>query len=605
MCIRDRADAIIDGRFLSATPYDPPRATTPYPADGATNVEDRNPTLSWLPGFHVQASAGHKLYFSPHFEDVNGRKPAAYKGALDEPNYPYPPPPLLLDRTYYWAVDEVNLAGPAPYLWEGRVWSFTMAPCMTLDNMEDYNDRSQIRGVWTDGYASVAWGGVLPYLYPRNTASSGSNLNASTGVGSPYGATGPIQGGSQAMVLRYDNDGHTYTGLPGEEQWSYDAENFSEIEANTVENLGVGQDWSGEGAKSLTMWFQGHPVSDGSADFTRWTTTPYSEYSVTGRGRDIWGGHDEFYFLAMYPWILPTATTHIQTRVVRMDETDPWAKAGLMVREKMTPYSRFAAVYVTPGQGVSFQWRDVEGGVCDQVNETTNPYWDRALGTPVYLKLERTAMGAFTASYSNTGDSWDWADVNVSQGPDVTFKQVPMDDPCLYGGAAVTSHNGAQLCVADFNNWDASPWPEGQPWVWGDVGLNDPEKLYVALEDTIGTIAVVEHNDVNAATLTSWQEWNVKLTDFTDFTTLNLNAIKKVRIGLGNRVTQPAGGSGAIYIDDIRACPPRCIPLYGKPLGDIATPYDCIVDEKDLALVFAEQNWLCLLYTSPSPRDRS
>jgi hypothetical protein len=331
------------------------------------------------------------------------------------------------------------------------------------------------------------------------------------------------------------------------------------------------------------MWFQGHPVSDGSSDFSRWNSTPYSEYSVTGRGRDIWNTHDEFYFLAMYPWELPIGTTtHIRTRVVRMDNTDPWAKAGLMIREKMTPYSRFAAVFVTPGQGVSFHWRDSEGGLAGQVNETTNSTWDRALETPIYLKLERSATGAFTASYSNTGDTWDWADVNVSESPDVFSKQVPMDDPCLYAGAAVTSHNGAQLCVVDFNNWDASPWPEGQPWVWGDVGLNAPEKLYVALEDTVGNISVVEHNDVNAAVLTSWQEWNIPLTDFT---TVNLNAVKKVRIGLGDRVTQPAGGSGAIYIDDIRACPPRCVPLYGKPLGDIAQPYDCTVDEKDLRVL--------------------
>jgi hypothetical protein len=173
-----------------------------------------------------------------------------------------------------------------------------------------------------------------------------------------------------------------------------------------------------------------------------------------------------------------------------------------------------------------------------------------------------------------------------------------MDDPCLYAGAAVTSHDGAQLCTADFNNWDAYPWPS--TWVWGNVGLNAPEKLYVALEDTFGNISVVEHDDVNAATLDSWQEWNIKLTDFS---TVNLNAVKKVRIGLGDRDVQPAGGSGALYIDDVRACPPRCIPSLIKPLYDIAEPYDCIVDEKDLALVGVD--WLLRdeLITTVAPDD--
>jgi hypothetical protein len=71
---------------------------------------------------------------------------------------------------------------------------------------------------------------------------------------------------------------------------------------------------------------------------------------------------------------------------------------------------------------------------------------------------------------------------------------------------------------------------------------------------------------------------------------VNLNAVKKVRIGLGDRDLQPAGGSGALYIDDVRACPPRCVASLIKPLYDIAQPYDCIVDEKDLRLLAAD--WL-------------
>jgi hypothetical protein len=51
-------------------------------------------------------------------------------------------------------------------------------------------------------------------------------------------------------------------------------------------------------------------------------------------------------------------------------------------------------------------------------------------------------------------------------------------------------------------------------WIFGNIGTNDPEQLYIALSDGVNT-SVVGHNDVNAATLTSWQEWNIKLSDFT------------------------------------------------------------------------------------------
>ncbi|MHC4676941.1 MAG: PA14 domain-containing protein, partial [Planctomycetota bacterium] len=156
---------LISGEYLSPTPHDPPEAYGPYPRDGATNVEDRSPVLSWKPGLHAQAINGHRLYISPRFADVNERRPAADRGFLTEPNYPYPPPPLLLDHTYYWVVDEVSSTVP-PYLWEGKVWSFTTAPCMALDNMEDYNDRGEIKGVWTDGYSSVGWGGSYPFKHP-------------------------------------------------------------------------------------------------------------------------------------------------------------------------------------------------------------------------------------------------------------------------------------------------------------------------------------------------------------------------------------------------------------------------------------------------------
>jgi hypothetical protein len=154
-----------------------------------------------------------------------------------------------------------------------------------------------------------------------------------------------------------------------------------------------------------------------------------------------------------------------------------------------------------------------------------------------------------------------------------------ISDPNLYAGTAVTSHNANQTCVADFNNLAVDP--PGTGYVFGDIGTNDPEQLYVALTDGVNT-DVVEHDDVNAVTLTSWQEWNIALSDFT---TVNLDGVKKVYIGLGDRDDPCLGGSGAIYVDDIRACPPRCVPSLVKPLYDIAQPYDCVVDERDLALV--------------------
>jgi hypothetical protein len=196
--------------------------------------------------------------------------------------------------------------------------------------------------------------------------------------------------------------------------------------------------------------------------------------------------------------------------------------------------------------------------------------------------LVRNIDGSFEAKHSDTGLTWE--DVNAP-GQSPVFPSITMgtiEDPNLYAGSAVTSHNANQVCSADFNNVLISPLPPN--WIFGNIGTNDPEQLYVALSDGTNT-DVVEHNDVNAATLTSWQEWNIELSDFT---TVNLDGIKKVYIGLGDRDVPVQGGLGTIYVDDIRACPPRCVPAFAQMSGDIAQPYDCTVDEKDIRVFAAD-----------------
>ncbi|MHC4230660.1 MAG: hypothetical protein ACYSW0_24755, partial [Planctomycetota bacterium] len=410
------------------------------------------------------------------------------------------------------------------------------------------------------------------------------------------GGAGPQRGtplNYEAMVLRYDNDGFTYTGLPGEEQWVYDAPYYSEIEANTVgtNGLGVGQTWASEGVKSFTMWFQGHPISDGFHDTTAWPA-----FTLHGRGRDLWGRHDEFYYFSNYPL---TGSGLIQAEVQRMDNTAPWAKAGVMIREKMTPYSKHASVFITPERGVTFQYRDTEDGITVDV---TKP----GVTAPQYVQLTRSLTGVFQAKHSANGSVW--LDVNAPGTAPVlpTISMGTISDPNIYVGTAVSSINGSEVCSADFNNVYLDPWPTG--WGIGNIGTNDAEQLYVALSDGTNT-AVVEHNDANAATLTTWQEWNIKLSDFGG---INLDGIKKVYIGLGDRDVPVQGGSGAIYVDDIRACPPRCVATLAKPLYDLALPYDCKVDEKDLMVwvgdylesgMLVEDVWTTGVWTSADIGD--
>jgi hypothetical protein len=123
-------------------------------------------------------------------------------------------------------------------------------------------------------------------------------------------------------------------------------------------------------------------------------------------------------------------------------------------------------------------------------------------------------------------------------------------------------------------------------WFNGDPA-NSPEPLYVGLQDGLGTRKDVPHDSTIAVLLDDWQEWNIDLQEFAN-AGVNLASVKKMYIGVGNRLSPQTGGTGRLYFDDIRLYPPRCLP--GKAQPDAELSGDCIVDYADLQMV-ADQ-WL-------------
>jgi hypothetical protein len=140
-------------------------------------------------------------------------------------------------------------------------------------------------------------------------------------------------------------------------------------------------------------------------------------------------------------------------------------------------------------------------------------------------------------------------------------------------------------------------WASPQDWTMNNVkaltlyfhgaATNSAEQLYVALEDNAGHIEVVNHPELEAVQVADWQEWNIELTQFST-AGVNLAAVKKMYIGLGNRTSPMAGGTGTIFIDDIGVYPSRCIPSKGKPAADVSG--NCVVDYADLEIMAGE--WL-------------
>ena len=168
-------------------------------------------------------------------------------------------------------------------------------------------------------------------------------------------------------------------------------------------------------------------------------------------------------------------------------------------------------------------------------------------------------------------------------------------------------HGGGQSMPLAYDNTGAGgkarysetqrEWPSPQDWTRNNVKAltlwfygdpnNTAEQLYVAVEDNAGHVKVVNHPELDSVLGASWHEWNIELTQFSA-AGVNPKAIKKMYIGLGNRSSPKAGGTGTIYIDDIRAYPSRCVPSKAKPAASLNN--DCVVDSLDVAMM--AQEWL-------------
>jgi hypothetical protein len=486
----------------------------PNPANGAVDVK---PTvvLGWNAG---AVAASHEVYFGADADAVrNATKTSPeYKGpkALGEESYD--PGKLMMNTAYYWRIDEVNAANPdSP--WAGNIWSFTTGDFFVIDDFEIYDaNDNQIWYAWHDG---LGYGtpGTAGYFAGNGTgAAVGDETTAS------YTEETIVHGGSQSMPLVYDNNKQGYS-------------RYSEVDLT----LSAVRNWTEDGVTELSLWFRGNLGSVGS-----FVEAPVGTFTMTASGADIWNAADEFH----YAYKMLTGVGSIEAQVLSVDETDAWAKAGVMIRETLNAGSKFAAVYITPGNGCRFQARtDADIDATSDTSVVTSE--QTAITAPYWVKIERDIAGNFKGYYSANGSAWQpmsWNPQNISMSSNV------------YIGMAVTSHNAAETCETQFSGVKIAG-TAGSQWAHQDIGIasNAAEPLYVAVSNSAGTPAVVIHDDPDAATIDTWTEWVIPLQAFAD-QGINLTNVDRIAIGLGTKgnMTVP-GGSGNMFFDDIRLYRPR------------------------------------------------
>ena len=549
--------ALTADQIKQAMRGDPKLAWNPKPANGSTPQLGNVTPLSWSAG---SMTSMHDVYFGSDRTAVSNATTSTagiYRGRQVAASYT-PPESLDTLQSYYWRIDEYNTDTT---ITRGVVWSFTVANYLIVDDFEDYNDYTpkRIFENWIDG---------LGYADPPP-----GNLGNGTGsmVGyadAPFAEQSIIHGGKQSMPLEYNNAKTPY---------------YSE----TDRTFATARDWSVYGVKALTLWFRGYPAAVGS-----FIQSPPGTYTITALGADIWDlvtprktwFHDEFHY--GYQQITGNLVTII-AKVESVTNTDPWAKAGVMVRDSLDPNSAHAMVCVTPGQGVAFQYRATAGGA------STTALQQTGLAAPYWVKLEfDAAFGNFRAYHSSDGSNW------TQLG---TQQAIAMTAP-YYVGLSLTSHNVNTMCTAKFSNVTITG--ASGTWANQDIGItsNVAAPLYVVLTDSNAKTGKVNNEaDPNAVLQGTWQEWNIDMKNFAN-AGVSLNAIKKITIGVGNKAAPQPGPTGMLFIDDIRLYLPRYVPGKGTILtADLNS--NGAVGNEDLSIL--ANDWLEGDYTvyATAPKD--
>ena len=483
----------------------PPRvsARDPNPPDGAIH-EDTWANLSWVPGAYA---VSHDVFWGDNFEDVNNSRPDAFRGNQTEPFFVVGFPGTVLTDglvpgiTYYWRIDEVNDNEPnSP--WKGDVWSFSIPPKTAYspnpaDGAEFVGPDNVILS-WTVGLEAK-----LHTVYLGNDYDEIRNAT----VGVPAGTATYNAGTLEREKVYYwrvdESDGiATYKG----DIWGF----------TTPGAAGAPQPVNGavdvEHTRILT-WTpadnaNSHHVYFGTdKDAVKNATTDSPEYKGI-KARD-----SEIYDPGKLAW-----HTNYYWRVDAVYNADP----------------------DNPVKGLVWSFTTADFLVVDDFESYTD---DDAAGEAIW-------------------QTWvDGLDV-ADNGAQVGYLQPPYCEdtivhsglqsmPLLYDNTTGVTNSEVALPLTVNRDWTAEGVGELSLWLRGGSD-NAAEPLYVAVSNSAGSPAVVGQGDPSAATVHSWTQWVIPLQAFAD-QGINLTNVDKFAIGLGTKAGIGAsGGSGTMYIDDIR-----------------------------------------------------
>jgi hypothetical protein len=487
---------------MAVAPY--PFASGPSPKDGSVNF-DTWTTLTWRAGEFAES---HDVYLGDDYAGVDNATHDSefFHGnqvstllVVGFPGFPYPEG-LAPGTTYYWRIDEVNDADPnSP--WKGPIWSFSIPP-KTAYNPDpadgDGLTETTVSLTWTGGFGSK-----LHTVYFGENYDEVSNATVGVPTGEASYDPGPLES-ERVYYWRVDEFDafETYKG----DVWAFTTPGA------------VGNPQPANGAADVAM-----------ATVLSWTAADNaaSHEMYLGLDRDIVRSADT------------TSPEYRGPKALGTESYDP----GLLEPD-------------------TYYWRvdEVHNG-----NLLKGPVWSFTVGN--YILVED--FESYTDNDADGEAIWQtWIDGFgvVDNGAQVGNLMPPYCEqrivhdglqsmPLFYVNEAGVTNSEASLTLKAPRDWTLGGVEELVLWVRGDSD-NATDPLYVAVSNAAGGPAIIANDDPEVAVKTAWKKWVIPLQALAD-RGINLGNVDKLTIGVGSKGGAAVGGSGTMYIDDIRLCRPK------------------------------------------------
>ncbi len=475
------------------------KAGAPDPPDGAIHP-DIWATLRWIAG---PTAVSHDVYIGDDLDAVDnathdsdefrGNQTLNYL-VVGFPGFPYPEG-LVPGTTYHWRIDEIDAEGT---FYKGVVWSFSIPPKTAyapdpIDGAEFVDLDAAL--TWTPGF-----GAKLHTVYFGDDYDTVANAVTGIPLGLATYSPGPLE---LEKVYYWRVDEFDGIGMYKGDVWSFTT-------PGAVGNPSPAYDATDVGINAVLSW----TPSVSAASHQLYFGTDKETVRAADTGSPEYKGSKTLGAESHDPGLLDADTTYYW----RVDEVDA---QGNTVKGPVWIFTTGTFLLVDDFEDYTDD---------DAADEAIWQHWIDGFGVPD----NGAQVGNLVPPYCEQ--------VIVHGGA--------QSMPLFYTNEGGVMDSEATLPLTALRDWTQSSVAELSLWFRGD-STNAAEPLYTSISNTAGSPMVVPYDDPSAATVRSWVQWRIPLQRFAD-QGINLANVDKLTIGLGSKGGAAVGGTGTMYIDDLR-----------------------------------------------------